>query len=77
MITMLIIKICLKSWYDFYSKHSVSLAKSRAQRVGAYTSSLFHYIGCVRLASLCRPRSAHSGEPLTRANRTITLALSW
>ena len=28
--------------------------------------------GCVRLASLCRPRSAHSGEPLTRANRTIT-----
>ena len=36
----------------------------------------FHIIGCVRLASLGRPRSAHSGEPLTRANRTITLALS-
>ena len=33
--------------------------------------------GCVRLASLGRPRSAHSGEPLTRANRTITFALSW
>ena len=34
-------------------------------------------IGCVRLASLGRPCGAHSGEPLTRANRTITLALSW
>ena len=27
----------------------------------------------VRLASLCRPRGAHFGEPMTRANRTITL----
>ena len=33
--------------------------------------------GCIRLASLGRPHSARSGEPLTRANRTITLALSW
>ena len=33
--------------------------------------------GCVRLASLGLPRGAHPGEPLTRANRTITLALSW
>ena len=32
--------------------------------------------GCSRLASLCRPRGALSGEPLTRANQTITLALS-
>ena len=28
--------------------------------------------GCVRLASLGRPRGAHSGEHLARANRTIT-----
>ena len=28
--------------------------------------------GCVRLASLGLPSVAHSGEPLTRANRTIT-----
>ena len=28
--------------------------------------------GCVQLASLRRPRGAHSGEPLTRANQTIT-----
>ena len=28
--------------------------------------------GCVRLASLGRPRGAHSGEPLTRANWTVT-----
>ena len=34
------------------------------------------YSGCVRLASLGLPRGAHSGEPLTRAKRTITLALS-
>ena len=33
--------------------------------------------GCVCLASLGRPCSAHSGEPLTKANGTITLALSW
>ena len=30
------------------------------------------FIECVRLASLCQPRGAHSGEPLTRANRMIT-----
>ena len=29
--------------------------------------------GCVRLASLGQPRGAHSGEPLTRAKRTISL----
>ena len=34
-------------------------------------------IRCVRLASLGRPRGAHSAEPLTSANRTIMLALSW
>ena len=33
--------------------------------------------GCARLASMGLPRVAHSGEPLTGANRTITLALSW
>ena len=41
------------------------------------SGSLHVLIGCVRLASLGRPRGAHSGEPQTRANRTITLALSW
>ena len=34
-------------------------------------------LGCVRLASPGQPCSAHPGEPLTRTNRTITLALSW
>ena len=33
--------------------------------------------GSVRLASPGRPCAAHPGEPLTRANRTITLALMW
>ena len=31
-----------------------------------------HNAGCVRLASLGRPRSAHLGGPLTRANRACT-----
>ena len=34
------------------------------------------YIGCVRFSFPRRPRSAHSDEPLTRDNRTDTLALS-
>ena len=43
----------------------------------AFKNKCFSYKGYVRLASLGLPRCAHSGEPLTRAIRTITLTLSW
>ena len=56
--------------------HSLTFLTSLFQ--SCYNFPLFFfYIGCVRLASMGLPRGAHSDEPLTRANRTITLAISW
>ena len=42
---------------------------------GRGTYALEQDTGWVRLGSLGRPRRAHSGEPLTRANRTITITI--
>ena len=62
-----------------YKKKSVINGTSTTHNKHVITRG--HYYsrntGCVRLASLGRPGGAHSGEPLTRANGTITLALSW
>ena len=55
----------------------VYLSFKLGRLVGSTTCSRNYIYWCVRLAALGQPGSAHSGEPLTRAKRTITLALLW
>ena len=54
--------LCGNTMFPQFSNH---------HRVFFSLSTAKNIIGCVRLASLC-PRGAHLGEPLTRANQTIT-----
>ena len=54
-------------------KMKLALPFQRVQKMKFQTClEILLNIGCVQLASLCRPRGAHSGESLTRANWTIT-----
>ena len=68
-----------KDWQAHFVKLNIKHIKARFIQLYKATKSTQHssyiHVGCIRLASLCQPRGAHSDEPLTRdtqCNRTIT-----